>query len=251
MSATGSISADRAVLLSRAREYPYERPAHSIVWRDGELIPFMPRHREGRTPVLAFGSNQSPLRLAQKFGHQADHEIPVERVTLDGFDVVYSAHITRYGAVPAMLQTAPGACVSVAITWLDDRQIEIMHESELSAANYGFGALDGVTVTLSDGAVHDTAFVYVGARGHLGGEGGAPHALQAIPCRNRKAPACSTADMLTLVQRLAGAGMPEVAAAAADDFVVSLVTDHGFRAAVSDILAGHAHPFTRDYRRIA
>ena len=78
--------------LHRARNYPYDFPAHSFTYRDGALGDFEPALTDNRTPVLAIGSNQSPQRLAQKFGHDASHVIPVQRAQLADFDVVFSAH---------------------------------------------------------------------------------------------------------------------------------------------------------------
>ena len=127
--------------LSRARGYPYSIPERSFVYRDRGIGDFDPALLAGRTPVLAIGSNQSPQRLVQKFGHDASHVIPVQRARLADFDVVYSAHIASYGAVPAMLQTCAGAAVHVAVTWLDDTQLEIMHASEITAANVEGGGL--------------------------------------------------------------------------------------------------------------
>jgi hypothetical protein len=116
----------RSEILAAARDYPYEIPRRSFVYSKRGLLDFDPGLCDRRTPVLAIGSNQSPARLAQKFGHDAAHVIPVQRATLRNFDVVYSAHISRYGAVPAMLQTSQGASVTVAVTWLDDAQLGIM-----------------------------------------------------------------------------------------------------------------------------
>ncbi|MCK5621123.1 MAG: hypothetical protein KAJ11_02450, partial [Alphaproteobacteria bacterium] len=87
--------------LDRARGYPYAIPEASYVWRAGEVAAFDPAMRKDRTPVLAIGSNQSPRQLTRKFGDEG--EIPVQRARLRDFDIYYSAHITGYGSVPAML----------------------------------------------------------------------------------------------------------------------------------------------------
>ena len=110
-------------IVARARDYPYPIPPESFIYTDDGPQPFTSDSVEGRTPVLAIGSNQSPIRLSQKFGHDARHTIPVQRARLSGFDVVFSAHIAAYGSVPAMLQVSPEATVSIAITWLDEEQL--------------------------------------------------------------------------------------------------------------------------------
>ncbi len=232
---------ERATRLLRARGYPYHIPAESFVYRDSGHAPFDPALTAGRTPVLAIGSNQSPERLAQKFGHDASHVIPVERARLTGFDVVYSAHIASYGSVPAMLQVSPGSTVAVAVTWLDVQQLEIMHETEIAAANYAFAELEGVSVEVKGGHEQARALAYVSSRGHLNLDG-QPVALAAIACEGRRYPALDTAQVLDRVrQRVA----PEVDA---DAFVHLLLDDPAFRRGVTDILAADAGPFDHPLR---
>ena len=63
--------------------------------------------REARTPVLAYGSNAAPEVLSRKLA-LSDQPVLVVPARLREFDVVYSAHISPYGAVPATLQRSPG-----------------------------------------------------------------------------------------------------------------------------------------------
>jgi len=233
--------AGRRALLARARGYPYSIPARSFVYRDRGAGEFDAALTRGRTPVLAIGSNQSPERLAQKFGHDASHVIPVQRARLEDFDVVYSAHVTGYGAVPAMLQVAEGAAVSVAVTWLDDAQLEIMHQSEIAAANYRFAELDGVRLVLDDARVERCALAYVSSRGHLNHEGG-PLALSAVACERRRYRACTTAQALEHVRARVA---PQ---ADGDEFVHRVVHDGAFRRAVTGELAEDAGPFRHPLR---
>jgi len=230
-----------ARLLDRARAYPYAIPRHSYVYRDAGPAPFDAALTRQRTPVLAIGSNQSPDRLAQKFGHDASHVIPVQRARLDDFDVVYSAHVASYGAIPAMLQVSPGTRVTVAVTWLDDAQLEIMHASEIAAANYGFAALEDVRVHLDGGGVEERAFAYVSSRGHLA-HGGAPVALAAIACERRCYPAMTTAEVLERVRERVAPDLD------ADTFVHRLVDDPEYRAEVTQRIAEDAGPFGHPLR---
>lgn len=229
--------------LARARGYPYAIPQQSYVYRDSGPGAFDPDLTRARTPVLAIGSNQSPERLAQKFGHDASHVIPVQRARLEDFDVVYSAHVASYGAIPAMLQVSPGARVAVAVTWLDDTQLEIMHETEIAAANYGFAALEDVRVHLDTGEVEERAFAYVSSRGHLAHDG-APVALAAIACEGRRYPALSTAEML---ERVRARVAPDLDA---DAFVHRLVDDAGYRAEVTRRIAEDAVAFAHPLRML-
>ncbi len=235
---------DRAAVLARARTYPYSFPRRSFAYLDGRTGAFDREMTKGRSPVLAFGSNQSPERLTQKFGHQADHLIPVERARLRDFDVVYSAHITSYGAVPAMLQVSEGASVELAITWLDDRQLEIMHQSEISAANYFYAALDGVALETESAALHRTAYAYVGTRGHLEHDAGGAIALAAVACQARRYRAMTTDQALELVRRRHAAHYEP------DSFILEMVRDTGSRRSITEELADAAQPFAHPFRML-
>lgn len=231
---------ERHDILHRARAYPYDYPRRSFIFQDGKTAVFDMTLTEGRTPVLAFGSNQSPAQLTRKFG-TSGQVIPVERVRLHDFDVVYSAHIAAYGAVPAMLQYSPGTQVDVAITWLDDAQLQIMHDTELHAANYAFAALDDVTLHHRDETRRQTLYAYVGERGHLVQDRGAI-ALLAVHADGRKWPARSTGEVLELVRtRLA----PDMAP---DPFILKLVEDREFRHRVTTALSRDEARFAYPYR---
>ena len=120
--------------LARAFEYPYAWPRTSYILHEGELHAFDPAHRHARRPVLAIGSNRSPEQLFRKFGPHA--RIVVERVWLHGYDVVYAARFSRYGAIPATLWKAKDVSTEVAITWLTDAQVEKMHRTEGVGRSY-------------------------------------------------------------------------------------------------------------------
>ena len=56
---------------------------------------------------------------------------------LSGFDSVYSAHVTSYGSIAAMYVPVPHQTRSRQfITWLDDDQLHIMHQTESLGVNY-------------------------------------------------------------------------------------------------------------------
>lgn len=227
--------------LHRARNYPYDFPLRSYTYDNGEIKDFDTSLTAQRTPVLAIGSNQAPERLVQKFGHDATHIIPVQRAQLNGFDVVFSAHISNYGAVPAMLQTSAGSTVSIAVTWLNDEQLEIMHATEIAAANYWFAELQEISVLLDDGAVHSQACAYLSSRGHLN-IASSPVALSAIGCNARNYPAMTTGEALEHVrQRVA----PDLDA---DQFVHQLVEDRDYRRQVITMISADSGEFAHPMR---
>ena len=234
-----------AARLARARDYPYFVPDRSYTWRGGQrdataLAAFDPALAEGRTPVLAVGSNQSPQQLVRKYG-DGDHAIPVQRATLHDFDVVYASHISIYGAVPAMLQHAPGVAVILFVTWLDDRQLAIMHRTE---GNYHFAEIADIRLALEDGGgERDRVFLYVARLGHLMRDGGAT-GLRAVAAQGRRNGASTTADMLRHVQdRLGVAGDH-------DAFVLRLIEDESYRRECIERLSEGAVPFDYPFRII-
>ncbi len=238
---TSGTSPERAAKLSRARDYPYAIPAGSFLWRGGAIAEFDPAARAGRTPVLAIGSNQSPQQLTRKFAESG--EIPVQRARLADFDVYYSAHITAYGAVPAMLQHAPGTGVTLSVTWLDDRQLAIMHDTELRAANYRYAVIEDIDLALDCGSRLSDVHLYVSRHGHLLHDGTAV-AMAAAPAEGRRPRALTTAEVLDIVRRRVSPTADPV------DFVVRLVDDAGFRAACSAAIATDAVPFAHPARKL-
>lgn len=173
--------------LYRATAYPYAIPETSYVLVDGRheaLRAARLPDLAGRRPVLACGSNQAPAQLAYKYRDGNWGPIPVIRAWLRDFDAVYSSHFSSYGAIPATLQHAPGARLSLFITWLTPDQEARMHETEMGNENYVFGRLDGIDLAMDGGGVFDHAFVYLSRRGALILDG-APVALAAIPAEGR------------------------------------------------------------------
>jgi hypothetical protein len=225
--------------LDRARGYPYAIPEDSYVWRGGEVAAFDPSMRKDRAPVLAIGSNQSPRQLTRKFGDQG--EIPVQRARLRDFDIYFSAHITGYGSVPAMLQHAPGAEVTLSVNWLDDRQLDIMHGTELYAAKYHYAVIEDIGLALDCGTDLDFVHLYVGVNGHLMHDGEAV-ALSAMPAKDRRPKALTTAEVLEIVRKRFSPGD------GADEFVLKLVGDPDFRAACTETISTDAVPFGHPVR---
>ncbi len=181
-------------LLRLAKGYPYAAPAGSYLYRDGKSEtlngPLAAALTVGRVPVIAHGSNRAPEQIHRKFGHLrgSASEIPVTRAWLSDHDVVYSAHMTRYGSVSATLHDAPGTRVQVFVTWLSEAQLPRMHETEIgSTGNYGYGRVGDIDLAVEGGPALAEAFVYLSVHGCLAdpeGEG-TPLALAAVPAQNR------------------------------------------------------------------
>ena len=184
--------------LRLAKTYPYPAPEGSYVLKDGgprELADSAPvPGLDGRTPVLAVGSNRAPEQLARKFAPLGGATIPVSRARLADFDAVYSAHFTSYGAIPATLQHAPGTTVMLSVTWLTAPQLVRMHETEVASENYSFGELSELRLETA-GRVLGRVFAYVSRRGCLT-DAGRPVALAEVAAEERHWPALTQEEML-------------------------------------------------------
>ncbi len=174
--------------LALAKGYPFAAPSGSYLFDEGEIRPIDEAGFAARRPVLAHGSNRAPEQLARKFGHFGgeDAAVPVTRAWLQDYDVVYAAHITRYGAVSSTLQHAPGCAAALAVTWLTEAQLRRMHETE-GVGGYAYGRLAAVEVRLEAGPKDrlDEVELYLGRHGCLAIEGAAV-GLAAVPSRNRR-----------------------------------------------------------------
>jgi hypothetical protein len=123
--------ANREAILQRALTYPYATPEGSYLYRDGSVEEppggFEP---SGRTPLLSYGANAAPAALAIKLAALPGEPLPLLRAELEGFDVVYSAHVSPYGAVPATLLESPGTVAPVFVIHPTEEQRALLTASE-------------------------------------------------------------------------------------------------------------------------
>jgi hypothetical protein len=186
-------------ILARAAAYPYESPTRSFVQRDGaphELAgaPDL----AGRRPLLCYGSNASPPVLARKLAALPHQPLPVLRARLAGFDVVYSAHVSPYGAVPATLQASPGTTVAVFVAYATAEQEELLTATEPNYELRRF--LDPVLEVDAVGTL-DGVDAYVSRHGCLALEG-SEVALAAVAAERRRLPALGEGEVLERVRRI-------------------------------------------------
>jgi hypothetical protein len=246
------LPSDEATRLQLAKGYPYQAPAASYLFCRDIIVSSLPQDWhpdvfEARSPVIAHGSNRAPDQLRRKYGNlsgvskqigMADigaasltlkaaaqfADIPVTLTRLYDYEVVYSAHMTRYGAVAANLQHAPGAEVDIFITWLNPSQLQRMHDTELGGGIYRFGRLKSVRIDQPPGPLPQITdvFVYLSEAGCLR-VGDRPAGLSAIPAAKRQFPALSQLEALQAVRdRLA----PD---RDLDDFILNIIADPLFR----------------------
>lgn len=248
--------AEREARLARAKGYPYHAPAYSYLFVNGtahEIDDFegdpvhhgkiyvgdellsatkllrrigvhAPAGLEARTPVMALGSNASPEQLARKFKNVDDDVIiPVLRGGIIDHDVVYAAHFTAYGSIPATLEASPGTTAEIAIVYLTDAQLARMHKTENLGSSYVYGRLGGIFLDVDGLDPLLEAFVYLSMSG-AAMLTDAPVALSSIIAHRRRFRAQPMPAMLALARdRLA----PELGL---DAFILETIDHESLRA---------------------
>jgi hypothetical protein len=210
-------------LVRRALAYPYDPPAGSFVQIGERTLPVPPEKIEvaGRRALLAYGSNASPEALTRKLAALPPRPIPVLRVALSGWDVVYSAHVTRYGSVPAAVVPSPGTVASVHLVFPDEEQFAALAATE--GENYRLERLANFTAELEIGGEAPAEIdAFIGVYGPLL-LGGSPVALAAIPARGRTFPELTTPAM---IDRVRAALAPDLTV---PDFILHHIEGAGLR----------------------
>ena len=101
------------------------------------------------------------------------------RATLPGFDVVYSAHVSPYGAVPATLFPSPGTAVGAFVLYLTVEQRRAIATTE---PNYELARAPDLDCRFDDGGALRDPPLYLSRHGCLQLDGSAV-ALAAVPAR--------------------------------------------------------------------
>jgi hypothetical protein len=230
--------------VAHAKSYPFPVPGTSYRFVNGapEALDDHGFDRAGRVPVLAAGSNQSHEQLARKYSVLDGHvEIPVQRAALHDFDAVYAAHLAGYGSVPSTFCPSPGTAVTTYVLWLDDAQLNRMHETE---RNYTYDVVEDIRVEIDDtGEVVSTAHIYTARVGCVNVDGAAV-ALSEISARGRTLRAMSQVEMLGHVRDRLDPGVD------LDAFIRAHIEDERLRHARAAALATDSLPLTFRRREI-
>jgi hypothetical protein len=176
--------AQREAILERALTYPYATPERSYLYRDGGAQELPDDFDSaGRTPLLSYGANAAPEALARKLAALPGEPLPNVRSELRDFDVVYSAHVSPYGAVPATLLESPGTVAPVFVLYPSAEQLALLTASE---PNYDLVELGGMAA-------------YRSRHGCLELDG-SPVALAAVSSRSRNLPELDEPGVLERVR---------------------------------------------------
>jgi hypothetical protein len=220
-------------MLTRAFGYPWQRPAGSFVLRDGDVTPLdglesaaraelVARYTRQRHPIVAIGSNGSPLALQAKFGQladPADRDVLVLTGKLHGVDIGVIPTVTLYGSMPAALFESPGTAVHASVVWLTAAQVTLLTWAEVG---YWLGRIEDTRFEVDhDDAEVTSVFAYVARLGAFCPEPDrTPVALAAVPATGRTAPALTQEQLLDRVAPLLlgdGARAEDVVRAACTD----------------------------------
>jgi hypothetical protein len=217
---------------AQALSYPWGRAPGSCLVTGGEVedLTGMPAarreeivrgylHARDRIPLLAYGANASPERLALKLEHldEAHRQALILAGDLLDYDVGAAAQGPWFLTMPATLVPSPGTSVRVGLLLLTPFQFTTLWWTELS---YKVGELDGVALRtdVADEPVR-RVIVFVSRFGAFC-PNGAPVVLSAISARDRRSPAMTQGEILAAAARLtlgAGAGTRDVLEAAYGD----------------------------------
>ncbi len=173
-----------SVKIKKAKDYPYKREAQSFIYYDGKAYNLSENIDLGlkqfiydkklnkfslndRTPVLAYGSNATVFQLGNKFKDLKDCVIPVVNCIINDYDVVYTAKICSYGAIPATLRKSQGSRAEIAITYLTEEQLKIMHKSETKGIAYDFVELEDVSYEINNEVIKKNIYTYLSYSGCL------------------------------------------------------------------------------------
>jgi hypothetical protein len=231
----------------RALGYPWERPDHSFFMQDGSVqllepgddLSLLELGAAERYPLITFGSNGAPGVLAAKLSVLDPDERDVLLLTgeLAGYDVVASAHVAIYGAMPATIVPAARTSARAGLLLVTAEQFTALTRTEF---NYAVTRIDRAPFRADlDWPEPEAVFAYVSRNGaftiagdHVG--------LRAVPARDRVCHELTQEHILNAAAELIlGDG------ASAVDVVREAIADYAWSIDVArPALAAVTNPFT-------
>lgn len=209
-------------------------------WPAAEALAMVGAHRstpmDQRVPLLAYGANRAPERIAEKLEGLVGPQsvVPILKARLSGFDIVYSAHFSSYGAIPATLGYRPGVTIDIAVLFVDAQQLDRLDASEGIGVNYERRSFDELEL-LVDGMGHTpTAEAYVSLHGCFDPGDGRALALTAILAEGRDLPSATAVEALNAARLQIDKDM------FLDDFIANIAGDPNYRARAAAVLARDA-----------
>tara|TARA_B100000686_G_scaffold354793_1_gene467264 strand:- start:3433 stop:4182 length:750 start_codon:yes stop_codon:yes gene_type:complete len=173
-----------------ALSYPYERPKDDFIYINGHSYKLSDRdghdindwrvqtgsgkkriadliaktHYEtdfsALIPVIAVGSNGSPVQLRRKFYTKHDTMIPTLMMTLENWTATYCRFISGYGAVPATITRHDGCQSILPVNFVDAATFKLLNNSEGLGEFYNLLEIDTRDLTHPEFKTFDTIYAY-------------------------------------------------------------------------------------------
>ena len=213
-------------------EYPFERIPGSFVYdpkatagdgfKELERAELNEAIKSNPHWILSYGSNSAKSQLIDKFKNE-DEKIYGIDATLEGYDVVFGAHVSRKGYVPATLASSSKTSVPCHILLLTDGQLGILNVSEgIKYKTYELEKVKGVIKLkhpFEDKAIGEVKTYFLKNRHSL--SNGKPIALSVVKASDRIWPNKTEKELLSFLAKRENLSC--------DAFVEKLKDDESFR----------------------
>ena len=226
-------------------EYPFERIPGSFVYdpkatagdgfKELERAELNEAIKSNPHWILSYGSNSAKSQLIDKFKDE-DEKIYGIDATLEGYDVVFGAHVSKKGYVPSTLASSLKTSVPCHILLLTDGQLGILNVSEgIKYKTYELEKVKGVIKLkhpFEDKAIGEVKTYFLKNRHSL--SNGKPIALSVVKASDRIWPNKTEKELLSFLAKRENLSC--------DAFVEKLKDDGSFREGIKESLGSLSLP---------
>ena len=185
--------------------------------------------------ILSYGSNSAKSQLIDKFKDE-DEKIYGIDATLEGYDVVFGAHVSKKGYVPSTLASSSKTSVPCHILLLTDDQLRILNVSEgIKYKTYELEKVKGVIKLkhpFEDKAIGEVKTYFLKNNYLL--SNGNPIALSVVQASGRIWPDKTEKELLSFLAKRENLSC--------DAFVKKLKDDGSFREGIKESLGSLSLP---------
>ena len=226
-------------------EYPFERIPGSFVYdpkatagdgfKELERAELNEAIKSNPHWILSYGSNSAKSQLIDKFKDE-DEKIYGIDATLEGYDVVFGAHVSKKGYVPSTLASSSKTSVPCHILLLTDGQLGILNVSEgIKYKTYELEKVKGVIKLkhpFEDKAIGEVKTYFLKNNYLL--SNGNPIALSVVQASGRIWPDKTEKELLSFLAKRENLSC--------DAFVKKLKDDGSFREGIKESLGSLSLP---------
>lgn len=226
-------------------EYPFERIPGSFVYdpkatagdgfKELERAELNEAIKSNPHWILSYGSNSAKSQLIDKFKDE-DEKIYGIDATLEGYDVVFGAHVSKKGYVPSTLASSSKTSVPCHILLLTDGQLGILNVSEgIKYKTYELEKVKGVIKLkhpFEDKAIGEVKTYFLKNNYLL--SNGNPIALSVVQASGRIWPNKTEKELLSFLAKRENLSC--------DAFVKKLKDDGSFREGIKESLGSLSLP---------